>query len=305
MQYSSIMQLINTTIFCVFSITSKFELLYYNWGVGSLYYDHPDINTTLSSWIHYFNPTLFNLGCLPIYIAGTLQILALDAIMDEKGSVIRSWVIKRPFAFFSLGIIPGFIAVILYWIEMSARGIDHPYSVNGQIIAPYNLSYVIITTYILSICSTIYGLIITLRTWGKLKTNFKMMIEIAQKRVLQIGYTMPIIGFIKGFELLIWIFPSVINVYYGTYGMVIAALPPILSFFNNGSNKNIYPLVPFFSKTLGAIYTKSSTEKAWNPFYSESSKGISHLVTETNDGAIPAKSETIGKSGGTIIANKP
>lgn len=209
----------------MFSILSKLELLYYNWGSGSLFYDHPDINLTNSSWIHYLNPTLFSLGCLPIYIAGTLQILALDAIMDEKTLVIRRWIMNRPFAFFSLGIIPGFVAVILYWVEMNIRGIDHPYSVNGQIIAPYNLSIVIITSYILSIVSTIYGLVITLLTWGKLKTNFQMMIDIAQKRgipgylvfqVLQIGYTMPIIGFIKGFELLIWIFPSVVNVYYGT-----------------------------------------------------------------------------------------
>ncbi|KAJ3255238.1 Nuclear receptor 2C2-associated protein [Boothiomyces macroporosus] len=212
--------------------------------------------------------------------------------MDEKTSVIRRWIMNRPFAFFSLGIIPGFVAVVLYLVEMNIRGIDHPYSVNGQIIAPYNLSIVIITSYILSIFSTIYGLVITLQTWGKLKTNFEMMIDIAQKRgipgylvfqVLQIGYTMPIIGFIKGFELLIWIFPSVVNVYYGTYGMVIAALPPILSFLNNGSNKNIYPLVPIFSNLLGTIYVKSSTEKAWNPFYSKGSNGVSHLIHETKD----------------------
>jgi hypothetical protein len=83
---------------------------------------------------------------------------------------------------------------------------------------------VVIIAYILAILITLYGLYCSLRTYNNLKENFKRMIETAQKsgisgyvifQVLQIGYTMPIVGFVKGFELLIWIFPSVINVYYG------------------------------------------------------------------------------------------
>ncbi|KAJ3313687.1 hypothetical protein HDV04_001697 [Boothiomyces sp. JEL0838] len=304
MQYSCIFQLFCSLGFCVICIFSKHDLLYYNWSAKSLYFDHSDVNATFSTWIHYANASLAILCMLPIYVAGVCQIAALDSLLIDKASVVRDWVRERPTLFYSVGMVPGIVMLVLYWIEMNVRGISTPYSVNGAMITCYNTSYVgkgiltkVIIAYILAIFTTLYGLYCTLRTYKNLKVNFQRMIETAQKsgvsgyvvfQVLQIGYTMPIVGFVKGFELLIWIFPSVINVYYGTYGLVLSSITPLLVFINNGSHKNIYPLVPLFGGFLGAIYEKSSKEEAWNPFYSKGSTAEKSLNKSTTQKGTPS-----------------
>ncbi|KAJ3320406.1 hypothetical protein HDV06_005329 [Boothiomyces sp. JEL0866] len=290
MQYSCIFQLFCSLGFCVVCIFSKHDLLYYNWSAGSLYFDHSDVNATFSTWIHYANASLAILCMLPIYFAGVCQIAALDSLLVDKVSVVREWVRERPTLFYSVGMIPGVVMLILYWVEMNVRGITTPYSVNGAMIT-------FIIAYISAIFTTLYGLYCSLRTYKNLKVNFQRMIETAQKsgvsgyvvfQVLQIGYSMPIVGFVKGFELLIWIFPSVINVYYGTYGLVLSSITPLLVFVNNGSHKNIYPLVPFFGGFLASIYEKSSKEEAWNPFYSKGSTAEKSLVKTSTQKAGPS-----------------
>ncbi|KAJ3308073.1 hypothetical protein HDV04_001834 [Boothiomyces sp. JEL0838] len=217
-------------------------------------------------------------ACLPIYLAGVSQIVALDVMLTTSHTFTLKLLTKRPLAFFSVALIPGVILLILYWVEMYARGMT-PYSVNGYVIRAQNISYTLIATYTISILTTFYGLFRSILTYRKLKANFERMISVAQSngipgyvvfQVLQIGYTIPFVGFIFAFEWLIWIFPSVINVYIGTFAMMVISLSPILAFINNGSHKNIYPLVPLFSKVLEQIYVSSSKEQAWNPFYSKS-----------------------------------
>ncbi|KAJ3318232.1 hypothetical protein HDV06_000725 [Boothiomyces sp. JEL0866] len=176
------------------AIFSKSELLWYNWDAGSLYFDHPDIAVTKSAWIYYVNPTLFMLACLPIYLSGVFQIIALDAMLSDSQSGTLKLITNHPFVFFSGGLIPGVFLLIGYWIEMKVRGLV-PYSVNGYVIKAQNIS---ITR---------------------------------------------------------------------TFAMVIISISPFLAFVNNGSHKNIYPLVPIFSKQLEKIYVSSSREQAWNPFY--------------------------------------
>jgi hypothetical protein len=142
MQYSCIFQLLCSLGFCVICILSKHELLYYNWNAGSLYFDHADVNVTVSTWIHSLNASLAILCMLPIYVAGVCQIAALDSLLVDKPSIVRSWLRKRPTMYYSAGMIPGIIMLVLYWIEIRVRGITTEYSVNGAMITCFNTSYV-------------------------------------------------------------------------------------------------------------------------------------------------------------------
>ncbi|KAJ3313684.1 hypothetical protein HDV04_001694 [Boothiomyces sp. JEL0838] len=209
------------------TIFAKQELVISNWVNGGLYFDYPDIQNTNVTWIHYLCPTVFMLLITPIFISGLFQIVMLDALLSGRDEE-STWVgvlIRHPIFIYSHGLIPGVVFVLLYWLEMYLREIPRPFSVNGAMIVPYNLSFTQMASYIVNILITLYGLYRSMKSYERIKMNFLQMISCAKEQgiaghvvfqVLHIGYAMPIVGGVKSFELLIWIFPSVINIYYGT-----------------------------------------------------------------------------------------
>ncbi|KAJ3320403.1 hypothetical protein HDV06_005326 [Boothiomyces sp. JEL0866] len=251
------------------TIFAKQELVISNWSDGGLYFDYSDIAQTKVTWIHYLCPTIFMVFVTPIFISGIFQIIILDALLSGKdnGLSYAGVLIRNPTFSYFHGLIPGILFAMFYWLEMFFRGINRPFSVNGAMILPYNLSYTQIVSYSFNILITLYGLYRSMKSYERIKLNFLQIISSAKEQgiaghiifqVLHIGYAMPIVGGVKSFELLIWIYPSVINIYYGTYCMILAFITPILLFLNVGKN----------------VYIRSSEEKAWNPFYKSSMRSI-------------------------------
>jgi hypothetical protein len=97
-------------------------------------------------------------------------------------------------------------------------------------------------------------------------------------QVFQLGYLLPFVGFIKAFELLIWIFPSFLNVYLGIFGLFILMIVPFLTFFNNGSHKAVYPLVPLFGSLLEKVHLMASDEKNWDSPFKVASKSETYSI---------------------------
>ncbi|KAJ3311357.1 hypothetical protein HDV04_004069 [Boothiomyces sp. JEL0838] len=75
-------------------------------------------------------------------------------------------------------------------------------------------------------------------------------------QTLEAGYALPILGLLKAMELLIWTFPSPLNVYYSAFIACLMSIAPIHTFLSNGANKTIYPYVPFVSGVLEHSYRK-------------------------------------------------
>ncbi|KAJ3273541.1 hypothetical protein HDV01_004308 [Terramyces sp. JEL0728] len=274
MQYSSILQIFCTIGFSIYSIIGKHELIASN--SSFLFFDQADLANSNNSTVHYICATILILICMPIYAAGLLQVLVVDAILKDRNTFVRKTLFESPIFFFSLGIIPGIFSVVCYYIELLLRPDMPVFSINGCIIAPHNLSVVLIANYIISLLLTVWACYGSVSCYRSLQINHSRMLASASTsgipgyvvfQVLQLGYTLPLVGLVKGLELAIWIFPSAVNVYYGTFGVVILATIPFLTFFNNGSHKGIYPYVPIFNGVLEKVYLKASKEAAWNPFY--------------------------------------
>lgn len=297
MQYSSILQVLCTVGFSIYSIIGKHELIASN---GSfLYFDQADLANSRNTAVHYICATILILICMPVYAAGLLQVLVVDAILKDRNSFVRKALFENPVSFFSLGFIPGIISVICFYIESYLRPDMPVYSINGCIIAPHNTSVVLIANYLISILLTIWACYGSFSCYKSLELNHRRMLASASTsgipgyvvfQVLQLGYTLPIVGLVKGLELVIWIFPSAVNIYYGIFGIIILATIPFLNFMNNGSHKGIYPYVPLFRGILQKVYVKASEEAAWNPFYNSNSTPVG--ATPMSNLSSTFKSET-------------
>ncbi|KAJ3320405.1 hypothetical protein HDV06_005328 [Boothiomyces sp. JEL0866] len=285
MQYSGVSQIICTVGFIIYSILSKHELIGENSSVGYLPFDKPDLAKTTNSVIQFICPSLLIFFCVPVYLAGLLQILCVDAILRNRPSMIRSLVLERPALYFSLAFVPGVICFWMYWTEMLITNAQI-YSVNGAVIAANNTSFTVAFMYSISLFITFYACYGSITSYQHLKENRnKSLGNTSQSgipayvvfQVFQLGYLLPFVGFIKAFELLIWIFPSFLNVYLGTFGLLILMIVPFLTFFNNGSHKAVYSLVPLFSSILEKVHLMASDEKNWDPFYNK--KDVSETYT--------------------------
>ncbi|KAJ3309053.1 hypothetical protein HDV04_000520 [Boothiomyces sp. JEL0838] len=269
-------------------MASQIELLYYNWN--ALYFDQRDLAITKTVWLQYLIVTFYVLSYAPIYISGFLQIVALKYILEDVDGYIRRAIIDTPIIVYSLGLIPGIIFSIIYWIEVYIRGLQI-YTVMGYYIGPNIFSVTFITMVAFAMTLTLYGCFLSYLSFQKLKRNREKMLAAAKKsnvpnfvvfQVLGIGLTLPFIGFLKGVELLIWYYPSPANIYISCIGMLVLVITPYNTFYLNGTHKNVYPLVPLVSWILKLNYEsvikKESVSKVRNPDPSDRKTSDTKLV---------------------------
>ncbi|KAJ3252660.1 hypothetical protein HK103_001363 [Boothiomyces macroporosus] len=272
MQYSGLLQIIVTIELGVFAVLGKAMVLSTTKG-NHVYYDRVDIQTSSSTIVNYIASICFVSSFVPIYFAALLQIYVMKKILDDRDTKSRRVVLQYPHIIFALAYFTGVLFMVSFAIE--AYYSDKQYfTVAGVYIVPNIQYYTMKIMYLFGLLITVIACGLSLQSFKLLQANKEKMFAAARKsnvpnyviyQVLQIGYTLPIIGFSKGFELLMWYYPSPVNVYYGTFGMVIFSLTPLLAFIGNGAHKNIYPHVPLFSgfleKMFAAITSKNNDVK--------------------------------------------
>ncbi|KAJ3317767.1 hypothetical protein HDV06_001250 [Boothiomyces sp. JEL0866] len=241
-------------------MASQIELMTYNWN--ALYFDQRDLAVTKTVWLQYLIVTFYVLSYAPIYISGFLQIFALKYILEDVDGYMRRAIIDTPALVYSSGLIPGVLFSILYWIEVYCRDMKI-FMVMGYYIGPniYSITFIVMVIFAMSL--TMFGCYLSYVSFQQLKKNKEKMLAAARKsnvpnfvvfQVLGIGYSLPFVGFLKGLELLIWYYPSPINIYVSVFGMFLLVITPFNTFYLNGTHKNVYPLVPLVSWLLKLNY---------------------------------------------------
>ncbi|KAJ3269078.1 hypothetical protein HDV01_001886 [Terramyces sp. JEL0728] len=288
MQYSGLLQITVTIGLGLYSIMGKSMTIYTSWKDKVLYYDQIDIQTSNCEIISYISCICFTMCFVPIYMAALLQIYVMGKILDENDNFARRMIVERPNFVFGLGYLPGPIFLAGFIVESTFTPSKRFYSIVGVNIVPNINFYTIKIMYLVGISITIMACILSLKSIRLLEANKERMFAAAKKshvpnyvvyQVLQIGYTLPIIGFTKGFELLMWYNPSSLNLYYGIFGMIVSSTTPLLGFIGNGAHKNIYPKVPIFGRFLKVMFeviTKSYPARVNIPH--ESSKSSAAAV---------------------------
>jgi hypothetical protein len=228
-QYCSTVQLISTLSISVFVIVGKIDLLCSNWSIGAFFYDKSNIASSQSVIAQYFCSSLLILTMLPIYCTGLAQLLCIDSLLKVKETWVRRTVIKHPGLYFSASYIPGIVCLVGYWFEMHYRNIETPFSINGAVIAPFNSSYFTIGSYFASLWVTFGALYYSIKCFMVIKANIRVSMATIKKtgipgylvfQVLYMGYALPIAGICKLPEILIWLFPSSINLTYGYISLI-------------------------------------------------------------------------------------
>jgi hypothetical protein len=273
MLYCTLLQTFTTISFCVFAVLGKTELLLVN-GMTPFYYDRADIMKTNSAWIQSICSTLLLLSMLPIYVGGLLQIWCVDAILSVQDTAFKKIMSYRPIWLFIMGYIPGVVTVAVFLLEMALRKPERFFSVNGAVIAPLNTSFVVISIYGISLIITFMACYYSLRCYRHIRQNESSSLQQVKRsgvpgyvvyQVIQMGFSFPIVGFTKTPELLIWLFPSAANIVFGYIGLISLMAFPFFTFLSNGSNKKVYPYVPFISGFLERVHESMATGTFWSP----------------------------------------
>ncbi|KAJ3258841.1 hypothetical protein HK103_003223 [Boothiomyces macroporosus] len=262
--YSTLMQSVITLLTITASAFAKREIAVSNSEDQVIFYDYPNIQLSPNTWLHYYNANIYTLLLGGIYTSGVLQILALQQLMSDKDTPLRQFIIEKPFYFFALSLLPGILFCAGFWLEVHVREMPIV-SICGHWILPNIKSFFVISMYVYSLIITIYSCFLSRKSFHQLSKNQATMINAAKKsnvpnyvlfQTLEAGYALPILGLLKAMELLIWTFPSPLNVYYSAFIACLMSIAPIHAFLSNGANKTIYPYVPFVSGVLEHSYRK-------------------------------------------------
>ncbi|KAJ3318239.1 hypothetical protein HDV06_000742 [Boothiomyces sp. JEL0866] len=263
MQYSGVLQISVTVGLCLFSVICKTMAIGANWESKVIFYDYPNIQQSENVMLNYLASCLFSLCFSPIYTAGLLQVFAMGKVLETSDSSLRRFIVNNPIFVFGLGYLPGLIFTTAILIESHFTNIDPKFTVVGCYVIPNIDLYSFKLMYIVALLFTFIASGISRKCFGLLKINKEKMFAAAKKsnvpnyvifQVLQAGYSLPVVGLLKGFEMLMWYFPSVLNIYYCTLGLIVFTITPLLGFISNGAHQNIYPNVPVFSSFLGKVY---------------------------------------------------